>query len=544
MPRSVPKSSPVPPSTLGPPRTGGADRVAADHKGAAAPAFGRPPTAMPAELAELFPLPLSPLEKYLVWDDRENCPMTSFIELQFAGLLCVDAMSEALTNTIHRHPLLASRLIQTAEGLAWEYDPHFLARLRDPDFDPPLIEHPECVDPSPRAIDLFDEPGCRYWYQPTKDPGGSRLLIQLHHACCDGVGLRQVLIDALSRYVSNVTSAVRKNERANAPEACEFEPASSPSPRSRRRQLQPARLRGRADFSERKAKPVVAALSTWDKLRNAFYFHFQRPDALAVPDRSNRQEERPRATRLRGSPASDQPMLHHVFGVDTSKKIQAACRDRSVAINDLALAILFDVCHQWNQEFGGRGRSSRLRVLMPVDLRSREDMRMPAANRLSFAFLGRTARQCVAWPELLASVQAETQWIKDSRVYLDFLDGLDALADRPNLMKRAIRWSHHMSTSALTYAGDISRGMKHEFPERDGRRRIGDVDLAKILIVPPARRGTNVTLGLCVNWGQICISANWNRTAFTAADCREFLDRYGRAWEAWLIDGDPTRKPD
>ena len=101
-----------------------------------------------------------------------------------------------------------------------------------------------------------------------------------------------------------------------------------------------------------------------------------------------------------------------------------------------------------------------------------------------------------------------------------------------------------MSTSALTYAGDISRGMKHEFPERDGRRRIGDVDLAKILIVPPARRGTNVTLGLCVNWGQICISANWNRTAFTAADCREFLDRYGRAWEAWLIDGDPTRKPD
>ncbi len=32
----------------------------------------------------------------------------------------------------------------------------------------------------------------------------------------------------------------------------------------------------------------------------------------------------------------------------------------------------------------------RIRLLMPFDIRTKEDLRLTAANRLSFAFLGRT----------------------------------------------------------------------------------------------------------------------------------------------------------
>jgi hypothetical protein len=66
---------------------------------------------------------------------------------------------------------------------------------------------------------------------------------------------------------------------------------------------------------------------------------------------------------------------------------------------------------------------------MPYDLRSRADLQMPAANRLSFSFLGRDARQCEDFSQLLASVQAEVQAIKDSRLPLDFLGAL-TLAER------------------------------------------------------------------------------------------------------------------
>jgi hypothetical protein len=43
-----------------------------------------------------------------------------------------------------------------------------------------------------------------------------------------------------------------------------------------------------------------------------------------------------------------------------------------------------------------------------------------------------------------------------------------------------------------------------------------------------------VSLGLCVNWGQLCFSAAWNRDAFSPQQCREFLDQYVTLWTDWL----------
>lgn len=171
---------------------------------------------------------------------------------------------------------------------------------------------------------------------------------------------------------------------------------------------------------------------------------------------------------------------------------------------------------------------------MPIDLRDRSDLQLPATNRLSFSFLGRTHRQCEDWLALLASVKAETQHIKDSRVHMDFLKGLEALADHPRLLKQMILRSGNMATSVLTYTGDIARGMKQLFPEEDGKRRVGDTFLENILVAPPARHNTNITLGMCINWGQICVSANWNRCEISRSDCKQFLKLFADHTMQWL----------
>ena len=54
-------------------------------------------------------------------------------------------------------------------------------------------------------------------------------------------------------------------------------------------------------------------------------------------------------------------------------------------------------------------------------------------------------------------------------------------------------------------------------------RVVGDTHVTNIYAAPPIREHTNISLGLCVNWGQLCFSAAWNRAAMTPDQCEEFL---------------------
>ncbi len=123
-----------------------------------------------------FPLALTAFEKFLILDDRKDCPITSFIELHFTSALQQTALLSALTRVVRRHPLLASTLSTLNGEFVWYYDPNFEPTLRDPALDPPLHAGKHFLDPSPKPFDLTSEPGCRYWYHEKTD-GGSRLLI-------------------------------------------------------------------------------------------------------------------------------------------------------------------------------------------------------------------------------------------------------------------------------------------------------------------------------------------------------------------------------
>lgn len=466
-----------------------------------------------SDLEQLFPLPLAPIENYLVFDDRPDCPMTSFIELHFASPLQERVLAEALCQTVHKHPLLASTLVEIDGHLHWQYNPRFVPELRNPATEP-ILAPSDLLDndqPNPRPIDLHAEPGCRFWYQDELSDERSVLTLQLHHAACDGVGLRRVLIDALGAYaeMTGNPAQVEETEREIR--------------KRKREQIEPNRLLDRADFSELKSKPAKQKQSIWRKIANAHFFHFQRPQPLLGAA----------GNKLKAS-TSAHPLAHYAFDMAMSERLQDTCKEHEIGVNDLMLTILFRVCQQWNQQRGFTHDGTRIRVLMPVDLRGRSDLQMPATNRLSFAFLGRTHRRCDEWKVLLEGVQKETQMIKDTRVHMDFLDALAGLAPHPQWFKRAIRYSRNMTTTVLTYTGDISRGMKSYFPEKDGRRQVGDSYLEHIFVAPPAHENTNITLGVCINWGQVCVSANWNRAEITADECNQFLQLFADATEECL----------
>ncbi len=470
--------------------------------------------------ADLFPLPLSPFEKFILWDETLAHPMVSYVELHFDSALDHQRLELALAFAVHYHPLLASRVVELKGQLYWQYDPGFRPKIHFETEVTPLSNS------RPRPIDLMSDCGLIVWHRP--DERGARVLIQLHHACCDGIGLRRVVIDWFNYYAHGYSaSASGPVTAATAGTAASHAVATTSvaRPQLSWERLEPAVLKERANFKGAFSEQPSRPLSTWQRIQNAYYFHFQPPQPLLTPKRQ---------TTTQADADDLEPLRHSIIEREKSQAIFECCRVQEIGTNELGLALLFRACAQWNRQQGAGRGDARLRLLMPYQLLSRIDLRMPAANRLSFSFLGRTHAQCQDLNVLLDGLRAEIELLRETHLPLDFLNGLTAACKVPLLMKWVLKRSRRMCTAVLTYTGDVSRGFGRYFPEVDGARVMGDARLKNAFVAPPVRAQTNVSLGLCVNWGQLCISAAWNRDALTGSECQEFIDIYRNAWLEWL----------
>ncbi len=140
-----------------------------------------------------LPLPLAAFEEYMLRDDRPKYPMSIIARLNFAGRLERRATEEALETVVARHPLLRAKVRKTPAGrLEW-----IAAADRPPSIS--WIDGPEDDRlPAMRPIDLFSEPGLRVW--ATADSQSGSLVVQVHHAACDGKAVFQVLDDFVRSY--------------------------------------------------------------------------------------------------------------------------------------------------------------------------------------------------------------------------------------------------------------------------------------------------------------------------------------------------------
>ncbi len=470
---------------------------------------------LPEVPEDLFPLPLTAFEKYVLWDETESLSLSYFIELRFLDALNVDLMEQALTAAACIHPMIACTLSGQDNELCWVHHGDFQFKIIRELDSPPLQGNGREI-----PFDLRKESGVRFSYRPL-ERGGSRLLLQVHHATMDAVGVRRIVIDALTMY-AHVTAPEKVDQSLRYPWS----------------KIEPGLLKQRADLSDAFGGPPSQPLTTWQRLKNARYFHFQLPTPIRGSAKRLASKVKNGERNLGEEVTSDadrfEPLEHLIVDRETSSRILEKTRKDGHGVSDVALALLFETCSLWNQQHGDRNLKSRLRILLPYDLRSRIDLRMPATNRLSFAFLGRTQGDCQDLGKLIPSVSEEVESFSKTHLPMDFYGAIQGASKHPRLIRWAIRHSRNMATSVLTYVGDTSRGMQRYFPEQDGARMVGDVRLDTILGAPPVRDNTNWSIGVCVNWGQLCISAAWNRDALTRKQSAELLSLYHSRWLNWL----------
>ena len=136
-------------------------------------------------------LPLSPFERMMVADDDADYPMVAIVELTFRGSVQRALLERAITVALERNPLLRSRIEKSVWGRS-RWVPtrpgpfHFVESAENP----PVGSH----------LDLRREPGMRLAL--AGDESQSRLIVEVHHACCDGIGVFQFLEDILVGYAN------------------------------------------------------------------------------------------------------------------------------------------------------------------------------------------------------------------------------------------------------------------------------------------------------------------------------------------------------
>ena len=434
----------------------------------------------------LFPLPLTPFEIFMLTDDRPDYPMTFPCQLKFSGQMDREAFASALDEALSRHPLFCA-LVDRRSGPCWRLADGLKPRVDWDACGVPL----RC--PDGERIDLTREVGLRIWVR--EGDGTTELTLQVQHCSSDGVGVGRFLGDLLAAYGARTGSGGRS-------------PVLPP--------VDAANLLKRGHFEVvAPSEPVSRGRAAWEAVREAGKWLWWRPTPLCAPN-------------SRPPTPADFPGIHsHTFDEVQTRRLRSAATQQHVSLNDLFLRDLFHAIVDWNERIRPARPGSRLRINMPINLRSRIHNRMPAANAMSFAFLTRRLDQCRDRRALLNGIRRETDVIRRCGLGMYFLGGVACSQRVPGLLRLAVAGHRCFSTAVCSHMGEASRRFGVRFPREAGNKVVaGNVILENVTATPPVRPKTRAAFTTSIYAGTLTVSVRCDPHLFAAEDSRRLLGLY------------------
>jgi NRPS condensation-like uncharacterized protein len=431
-----------------------------------------------------LPLPLVPFEEYMLVDDRPAYPTSFFVRGRFAGRFDRTALDAALSVAISRHPLLAA--VAQRSGRRWVWQP-VAGR--------PVVEWLDSLPaeslPRLEPLDVRAAPGIRV--VAGERHGRTDIVLQVHHACCDGLGILRFIEDLLISYAS----------------------ACGATPKSALRRLQPERLRGRGKFGLTASKLPSLLRGQAVGLLGVRQFLMRRPEPL-VPHVAQADD----SPLPPDYPASQTRQLDR----DESAGILPAARQLGVSANDLLLRDVFLALNDWRQRHAPDRCHGWVRLAVPVSLRTMADRRLPAANVVSMVFLDRTGPQMADSQHLLNSIHEEIELIKRLHLGLTFVLSLGVARWLPGGLHRMAYAGNCMSSSVLTNFGTVLD--RCPLPYEDGRLVVGEAVLEGIDALPLLRPLTCASIGLLNYAGRLHVTVHYDPRVLVAADASELIDGF------------------
>lgn len=445
----------------------------------------------------LFPLPLVAFEHYMFRDDRPDYPANFFLRLGLAGRLDRAAFGAAVDVAVGRHPLLRACVRRSERGrLEW-----VAAESRRPSVRW-NARQAACRCASDSGIDLRREVGLRIFIDEHGDQ--SRVLLQFHHACCDGFGAVRFLEDLLAAYHNAVATG---SERLSLP------------------RLDAARLRVRGRFGMDAVRYLLRVHKELTGALGAVEYFALRPVPLAKPGGG---QGRPASTG--GFPAT----AAHTFTVAETARLRRATRPLRCTVNDLLLRDLFLALAQWVSQHDPAKEGGWFRIMIPTNLRTPADAVMPAANVVSMVFNDRRPHKWSSPRRLVNVLRMEMRLCKRWRLGLTMIHALNLARRFPGALEKLLPADRCLATSVLSNLGDLEN--QTSLPRREGRIVAANVIVERIELLPPLRPMTRASFGAVSYAGRLTVSLTYDHHHFTEQDGHELLGGFVRRIQGSLAD--------
>ena len=436
----------------------------------------------------VFPLSPTPFESLMLLEHCHRYPMAFVIEVDATGWMNRAAFMTALEKALERHPLLQAQLGMSKRRRCWIPAPGQLPRVSWVKHDdPPAM-------PAADDWNLHEEIGVRVAIR--EDAPRVKIALAFHHACTDGVGACQFIGDLLAAYAI-VTGA-------DGPP-----PELTP--------LNPVRLRGRnhgwhimslSDPSWRQTLRLAAS-----------------EIGQCISDPRVQTVAPPRGGRS-GGPAAWPRIESFQFEPDVMDRLRASAARHDATVNDLLLAALFRTVVSWNRTQGTGDSRGRLRILMPIDMRTSLDVDLPAANVTACTFLTRGVDECADTDGLVRSIRDETLAIRYGDHGVRFLNAVRAGMHAPVLLRLLLGLGRYMmSTAVLSNLGDPARRFAVRLPREHGAIVCGDLRIDGMTGAPPLRRWTRMAVSVFAH-RQLTLGMRCDPRLFGPDDTRRLLELY------------------
>jgi NRPS condensation-like uncharacterized protein len=416
-------------------------------------------------------VPLNRLDElYLVLDDGEE-PWNVHFEVHASGRLDADRLTGAIRAAAVRHPLARARLADwrySDRGHRWE--------IADALVEVPLVIV-ECADEAALAAAreqlLARSPALDaappFTMLLAHGPAGDTLVLNLHHAVCDGIGAERLMLSILREYAGD----------------------DDPAP-----PLDPLAVRD--------VRALAGAASLADRVVRA----------RALAWHTARQQWSP-AARVAVDGGGDRPGYGvELLGLSRSETAAVLARQTDeVTVNDVLLAALAVAVHRWN--VGHEQTARRVALSMPVNLRPEEWRSEVVGNFVSYVSVsGSIADDLTCAVECISRQTREIKRDGLAGLVVDLLAGYSMLtiaAKRrlPDLI--AFTSDVSVDTASLSNLGTLPR--------------LGD-DVDAVWFSPPGRMPLGAALGAVTYDDRLQLALRYRHAQFGAAAARAFAQLY------------------
>ncbi|MEI8228791.1 MAG: hypothetical protein WCH77_11090 [Planctomycetota bacterium] len=442
-------------------------------------------------------LPLTAFEEHMLLDDRPSHPMVIVARFDFVDDAPPATLAEAFHTTLLQEPLLTARVNRGRMGRP-RWLPGAIPQLKESRVEHGLAGNAQWTGPLPR---LDPESGRVIHAEAIQHSAGWSILLAVHHAACDGLGL----VGFVERWLlaADGKSARRPRQVSDVMAALASRGRVAASWNQFIRML-PGLAKGLEGVGQFVSRDVIRI----DPLR------------AELPTVGG--------GTARGGADTWLPCIHSAtLQADEVHALDQLAKAERVMVNDLLVAALMaaigdhaDACAAVVDP------KAWIRIGIPMSLRTKSDFALPAANRVSMIFLDRLPGDRHDRGQLIRSVRDEMELIRSHALGHIFPLSLEAGRLLPGGLRRTPDSPKPQCTAVLSNLGRCFQ--RSPLADEQGCIRIGHGRLADWWIVPPIRPGTALAVATHETAGR--------RTVTFQFDSERICAAAAVAWPARMLD--------